>query len=460
MSKASIAERLADYALNLTYEEIPELGRIKAKDAVIDYIGCIIGAEHTAEAAIINDLVLREAGIAEATMIGSWQKSSALYSAMANAYKCHILEFDDGVCGMHTGATILPAAIAAAEQAGATGRNLVRAIVLGIETAGRICLAAGVSQNKYWHSTATCGVFGAAMASGIILGLNREQLVWSLGNAGTMASGLWEFNKEGNMSKYLHCAKAAHDGLLASMLAGRGFTGARTIIEGEKGFIVSHSDERHPERFFETLGSEYMIDRLSVKPFPSCSHTHAAISAALQIKERHGIRAEDIEQIMITTYADAIATARHNTTFRTPREARFSISGSVSAALLRGRIDKNTYSVEMIHDPELLKLVAKTEIKTDDEMTANYPSQWAASVEVLTGTNHYQVTEREPWGDLRDTIPREKLATKYQQLTEGVLNKNCAELLWQRCLELDQLCDISRLFEGMEDGPQTTKYML
>lgn len=448
MKNRTLTEKLADFAVGLSYEDIPELARTKAKDAVIDYLGCILGAADTSEAAIIDSLVDEAAAPAEATLVGSWKKSSAFYAAMSNAYRCHILEFDDGAGGMHTGTTILPAAIAAAEKYGASGKELIRAIVLGIEAACRISLAAGVSQNKYWHSTGTCGVFGAAMASGVIMGLDRDQLVWALGNAGTMAAGLWQFNLEGAMTKYLHCAKAASDGLLASELAKRGYTGARKIIEGEKGFIVSHSEEKNPEQFFETLGSEYMIDMLSIKPFPSCSHTHAAISASLQLKETYHIKAEEIEKIIITTYKDAPITARNNEKFTTSREAKFSISGGAAAALLRGRVDKNTFSMESIREPELLELVAKTEIQIDDEMTKNYPRQWAAAVEVQTKRGAFKIVEKEPWGDLRDAMPLEKLKVKYMQLAEGVIDEKKAEMLWNRCLKLEELDNVKNLFDN------------
>lgn len=446
MDNRTLTEKVVDFALGLFYDDIPELAKIKAKNAVIDYIGCILGATDSPEAAIIDGFVDEMAAPGEATLVGSWKKSSAMYAAMSNAYRCHILEFDDGAGGMHTGTTILPAAIAAAEKYDASGKELIRAIVLGIEVACRISLAAGTSQNKYWHSTGTCGVFGAAMASGIIMGLDRDQLVWSLGNAGTMAAGLWQFNLEGAMTKYLHCAKAASDGLLASMLAKRGYTGARKIIEGEKGFIVSHSEEKNPEKFFDTLGSEYMIDMLSIKPFPSCSHTHAAISASLQLKEKYDIKAEEIEKIIITTYKDAPITARNNERFTTSREAKFSISGGAAAALLRGRVDKNTFSLKSIAEPALLDLVAKTEIQIDEEMTRNYPRQWAAAVEVKTPRGTFKVVEKEPWGDLKDAMPLEKLKVKYMQLAEGVIEESKAQALWDRCLRLEELGNVRELF--------------
>lgn len=346
MDNRTITEKLADFALDLSYKDIPELGKIKAKEAIIDYLGCILGAADTPEAAVIDHIV-------------------------------------------------------------------------------------------------------AAMAAGILLELNRDQLVWALGNAGTMAAGLWQFNLDGAMSKYLHCAKAASDGLLAAVLAKQNYTGPRKIIEGEKGFMVSHSEEKNPERFFETLGSEFMIDMLSIKPFPSCSHTHAAISAALQLKQKYDIMAEEIEKIIITTYKDALVTARNNEKFTTSREAKFSISGGTAAALQRGKVDKNTFSAKAIADPELLALVAKTEIVIDDEMTKNYPNQWAAAVEVQTARGSFRMEEKEPWGDLRDPMPLGTLKVKYTQLAEGVLDNQKTEILWDRCLDLENLDDVNQMFAGI-----------
>lgn len=449
MEQISLTERLADFALDTGYTAIPPLSLIKARNAVIDFLGCVMGAEHTPEAAIINNFVLKEASSSEATLVGNWSKISAIDAAMVNAYKCHILEYDDGVCGVHTGATVLPAAFAIAEKVGASGKELLRAVVLGIETAGRISNAAGVAQNKYWHSTGTCGIFGAAMASGILLGLNKEQIVWSLGNAGTMSAGLWEFNRNGDMSKYLHCAKAAHDGILASELAGFGLTGARTILEGEKGFFVSHSNTYNPEKSFETLGKEFLIDRLAVKPFPSCSHTHAAIIAALQIRENNSLDPDKITKITVTTYKEAISTARHNKVVSNLREARLSIAFGVAAALLNGKVDLHTFSEEKVGDRKIIGLIHRTEILPDDEMTKNYPKQWAAAVEVQTPQKTYSAVVKEPWGDLRNVISDQKLCAKFNESAQETLGIDCAGELFSRCIEIEKTTCVRTLLEGI-----------
>ena len=133
----------------------------------------------------------------------------------------------------------------------------------------------------------------------------------------------------------------------------------------------------------------------------------------------------------------------------TSREAKFSISGGAAAALLRGRVDKNTFSMESIVQPELLDLVAKTEIQIDDEMTQNYPRQWAAAVEVQTARGSFKIVEKEPWGDLRDAMPLDKLKVKYKQLAEGVISDKAAELLWERCLKLEDLDNVRDLFAGL-----------
>ena len=131
-------------------------------------------------------------------------------------------------------------------------------------------MAAGPSHYHFWHTTATCGTFGAAAGVGRLLGLSAEQTSWALGSAGTQASGLWEFLTDGAMSKQLHTGKASMNGMMAAMLAKRGFTGAVNIFEGEKGFLKATSNDFDEEKLIRGLGEEFMTARNSLKYHASC----------------------------------------------------------------------------------------------------------------------------------------------------------------------------------------------
>ena len=158
--------------------------------------------------------VLRDQGGApQATLIPYGEKTSALNAALANGIACHILELDDVHRGaiIHAAAAVMPAALAAAQLIRSNGRALVEAIVVGYEVAIRVGEAVTPSHYYFWHTTATCGTFGACAAACKLLALDKEQTVWALGNAGTQAAGLWEFLRDGAMSKHLHPGKAAQN---------------------------------------------------------------------------------------------------------------------------------------------------------------------------------------------------------------------------------------------------------
>ena len=173
----------------------------------------------------------------------------------------------------HPGCVVIPAALAVAEQIGASGYDLLSAVIVGYELVCRIGAAGRQSPLLLLHNTATCGVFGAAAAAGWLLGLSAEQLVWALGNAGTMAAGLWQFNADGAMSKHLHAGRAAANGVLAATLAATGFTGAREILEGKRGFLLRRHQMPILMSFYAGLGSdELRIANVSIKPHASGRH--------------------------------------------------------------------------------------------------------------------------------------------------------------------------------------------
>jgi 2-methylcitrate dehydratase PrpD len=164
-----------------------------------------------------------QGGSPQATLLPGGEKSSALNVALGNGIASHILELDDVHRGaiVHCGAVVMPAALATAERLHANGRKLIEAIVAGYEVAIRIGEAVSPSHYYYWHNTGTCGTFGACAAAGKLLGLEPEQLVWALGNAGTQAAGLWEFLRDGAMSKHLHPGKAAQNGISQGLACAR-----------------------------------------------------------------------------------------------------------------------------------------------------------------------------------------------------------------------------------------------
>ena len=237
--KLSISQKCSEFVNSTSWSDIPEEVREKSKYYFLDWIGALIAGSSTHEASIIRNIIEKQGGTLQANVIGLEQKTSVLNAALGNGYISHILEVDDvhKKSISHPAAPIDSAALSVAQSINASGEDLLLAIILGYEIMLRIGEAVTPSHYKIWHTTATCGTFGAAVASGKLYNLDSVQLTNSLGNAGTLAAGLWEFLEDGAMSKYLHVGKAAFNGVLSSLLAKEGYTGAIKIFEGERGFI-------------------------------------------------------------------------------------------------------------------------------------------------------------------------------------------------------------------------------
>ncbi|HUM92126.1 MAG TPA: MmgE/PrpD family protein, partial [Candidatus Competibacter sp.] len=205
---------------------------------------------------------------------------------------------------VHPGCVVVPAAWAVAERQGIRGHAMLRAVLWGYEAATRVGMAVGPSHYRIWHNTATCGPYGSAMAVAALLHLEPSATVHALGNAGTQSSGLWQFLEAGTMTKHLHAGRAAEAGVLAADLAQFGFTGPPTILEGAKGWFTATCPDADPRAITRDPDSPWQLLQTSIKPWPSCRHTHPAIDAALEL--RHNIVTGTIERVEVETYAAAL----------------------------------------------------------------------------------------------------------------------------------------------------------
>ena len=184
-----------------------------------------------------------------------------------------------------------------------------------------------------WHNTATCGPFGSAMAAASLLGLDDEETLHALGNAGTQSSGFWQFMETGAMSKHLHAGRASESGLLAAELAAHGFTGSPEILEGAKGMFAGMCIDPIPENILADADGEWQLPLTSIKPWPSCRHTHPLIDCALEL---HGkLNGEEITHVEIETYQAALAVCNRPDPY-TEYQSKFSLYHCAAIAILDG----------------------------------------------------------------------------------------------------------------------------
>ena len=347
-------------------------------------------------------------------IVGEEVGRSAEVAAFVNGALSHIVEMDDvdRVSVVHPGAVVLPAARAVFQRDGGTGRELLSAVVAGYEVAVRFGAAVGRKHYYHFHNTSTCGVFGAAVAAGWLLGLDEKQLTWALGSAGTMAFGLWEFNTEGSMSKHLHTGHAASSGLRAADLASHGFTGAKTIVEGDRGFFAGLAPEGTPETIVASLPREasgFALPTVSLKPHASCRHTHAAIDAALTLRE--SLNGRIVRSGRVAVY-QAAADLCDNPRPKTPYEAKFSLQYCVNRALATGSTGLSDFS-----PGDITSLPVPIDVVVDPGLDARFPAQFPARLSLTIDDG--SVLEEEvlfPLGDPEKPLTRAQVEAKLFEL--------------------------------------------
>ncbi|RRD64492.1 MmgE/PrpD family protein [Fretibacterium sp. OH1220_COT-178] len=444
-----ISRQCARFIQNLSFGNLDQETLSIVKKCIIDWMGCAIGGSSTSAAQIVESLVMDMGGKPQATLLGNFNKTTILQAAMVNAYNSHILEMDDVHKSSisHPAAPVISTTFALAEHLGSSGKEMVEAIVAGYEVMIRIGEAISPSHYTLWHTTSTCGTFGAAAASAKLLHLDEQSVLHSLGNAGSQAAGLWEFASDNAMTKYLHCGKAAYNGLVSSLLAQKGFTGASQILEGPRGFFKAYSQETNFERSFKDWGIHYKIRETAFKPYASCRHTHGPINAVLNLCQREDITYENVESITVETYDVALPLV-DNYDFSTPAAAKFCLPYCLASALILGQVGVDAFREEYLTDPRFKKLAFSVTLKSSEELNALYPLKWASRVVIQTNQgNSYDIFIDYPKGDPENTMSDTEIEEKYFSLTALRMERSKADSLLQQIKSIENRDSLINIFQ-------------
>jgi 2-methylcitrate dehydratase PrpD len=326
----------------------------------------------------------------------------------------HILEVDDvhRASVVHTGAVTVPAVFALAAGQDIPGEKILRAVLYGFESTCRVGMAVGPAHYRVWHNTATCGPYGSAMAAATMLDLDDDQTMHALGNAGTQSGGVWEFLKTGAMSKHLHAGRAAEAGVVAAELAALGFTGPPAILEGPTGFFAAACPDPDPEAVLREPEAPWQVHLTSIKPWPSCRHTHPVIDASLALAGQ--IDLSQVALIDVATYAAALDVCDRPVA-ASDYEAKFSLQHCAAAALQRGKMDFAAFGEEARNDAA--PLAAKVRVSASEPYATSYPTAWGAgiTVEMMDGTRVESV-KAECKGDPEAALSADDMITKARDL--------------------------------------------
>ena len=448
----SLTEQLAQFLVTTRAEDVPAEVRTQAAWWILDWLGCAIAGLGTEPGRILSRHTADQP-VGVASCLGLAEGRSPQAAALHNGSVSHIVEMDDvdRASVIHPGAVVIPAALAIAERIEASGRDLLATVTLGYEVAIRVGEAVGKTHYFHWHNTATCGVFGAAAAAGWLLGLDAPRMTWTLGSAGTQAGGLWEFIADGAMSKHLHAGRAAANGVLAAELGALGFTGARRILEGRQGFFAATAPDGDPSAVTVDLGRGWKLPGVSIKPYPSCRHTHSAVDAALRLRQEHGLTGHDVERVEIGAY-HSVLDLTDNPTPRHLYAAKFSVQYCVARALLDGALRLGDFTDERIAEPAARDLMARSQVRLDPALDARYPREFPAEVRlVLRDGRSVSALVLNPKGDPEAPLTPDELADKFRGMLPGSPYEARAEKLLETVVGLDQQRNVRGLLDAKED---------
>jgi 2-methylcitrate dehydratase PrpD len=409
------APSLTGSLLPLLDRPITPADRERAAWHLLDWIGCaFLGRTAPAGRALAQWAAAGASGPCTAWGAGPREASVA---ALLNGGLGNLFELDDvhRQSILHPGDTVVPAALAVAQREGASGSDLLDALIQGYEVAIRIGTAAGPTHYRHWYSTATCGVFGAALACARVLRLGTGQQLDALGQAGMMSAGLWQCRQEPTFSKQLATGRSAQSGLLAADLARIGFPGARQILEGSHGFFAACCEQPDRDALIAGADGPWKLHEVSFKPWPACRHVHPAIEAALALREQ-GLDAGQIESLAVYTYADAVAFADCPQP-GTDHEARFSLQHAVAVACWRGDMTLHDSGPSARSDPGVAQLRARVQVHEDVSLTRAYPGRFGARLVARTADGRDQVAEvRTAKGDPENPLTPLELQAKALRL--------------------------------------------
>jgi len=448
----SISREFGEFIFPLKYEEIPERVRTLAKYYFLDWLASVYRGSREKPVRMMLKVIKGMPGKPECTVIPDGSKNICLLAALINGASSHMVEMDDlhRASILHPAAPIIPAALAVAERKKRSGRDLIVAIVVGYEVGIRVARMVGTSHYQFWHTTATCGTFGAAAAASKLLLLSPQQVVWALGSAGTQASGLWEFLSESAMSKQLHPGKAALNGILAALLAQQGFTGAEHIFEGERGFCKATSSDYDFRRATDRLGREYQMEGNSLKLHASCGHTHSALDASLILKKEASLVPAEIEKVRVKLYSAAL-NLLGNVQLTDPYMAKFHLPFCIATALKFGKVGLEAFTEERLSDGELGELMARVELTSDEALDREYPEKWGAIVEIMAkGGRALSRKVEYPKGAPQNPFSPQEISNKFMSLTEGILPTEKSSSMVSRILRLEDVERVDHLFQASD----------
>ena len=442
---ANETRALADYAAGLRYEHISADALRRAKDCLIDSIACMLYAQKASWTRIVIDQIRARGETGRSHFLGTdLGPIRAESAALGNGILTHAWEIDclrKPGAGVHPGATLVPAAIAAAQERHANGKALLTSIVAGCEVMFRIGNATKhTAEPRGFHSPGLTGTFGAAVSAGFVFGISASAMANALGIAGSMSAGLLEFSAGhgGGMVKRLHMGRAAESGIMAARWADAGFSGPPTVLEGKHGFLNAFCDEKDIPALVRGLGTDFEILNLCLKRYPCHITSHTAVRAVELLRGEHKFAGSDVSGIVVET-SKRMAELNSNKSASDQVAVQYTIPFCVAVALDHDTTDPDSWGEEAFGAAEtkaLRKIIDVIPRQSGDGVDLD----WTSTIHItLKDGRQFERHQSDFPGTPTTPLNPDQLGQKFTALT--------------RHLRVDRMADLLERLEKIEDEP-------
>ena len=433
--------RLMEWAASTRHEALPEAVVRSSRRLLLDYVGVAVGGADHEAAPIALEVARTLGGEPQATILGHGERTSVANAALVNGVSSHVLDYDDTHIPtiLHPTGPIASAGLGIAEWRGLSGAELLRTHIIALEVSTRVSLA--LYPRHYdagWHMSGTTGTIGAGIAAALLCGADGPQLVHALGIAATQAAGHRE--QFGTMSKSLHVGKAAANGVLAGLLATRGYTAAPDPIEGRRGMFAVMSGRGDAEALSAGLGSDWEIDRVGIKPYACGVVAHPPIDAARRLRTAHGLDPAEIEDLELRVNP-LVVELTGKPEPRTGLEGKFSVAFCAAVALLEGAVGPHEFTDEMVRRPDVVALRDRIHPRAVAEI---HHSQAEATARMRDG-REVSVRIDAATGTPENPISDNELRRKFLDLVEPVLGAERGRELLGHAERIDDLASLGPL---------------
>ncbi|MFT5728230.1 MAG: 2-methylcitrate dehydratase PrpD [Desulforhopalus sp.] len=451
---SSYAEQLADYIVSFSLDLTPAHVVDYARYLLLDLLGAALAGVDTPEAkAALKAVAFMAPEGGQCTLWGTSKQSTPNCAALFNGIIAHARELDDFGGADHSGAVVIPALLAVVDSTPAiSGKTLLESIIVGYEIARRVLDSAGGyrphNHNDGFHSTGTCGSFGAAAAVSKALGLSVQETTWALGLAGSYTGGTWAFTEDGAMSKRFNVGRAAETGLTAAFLAKNGFTGPAHIFEAEwGGFLGTYAREKnHPEALIEDLGASYGIMRSGIKPYAACRDIHSTLDVILKAKQDHDLSIGNVARITVRLIPEMAQMIGRKALPKNRFEAQLNLRYSIGVALACGRAFIAEYEEpylnmkDVLQGAELVELIESPDLPFDSE-----PYITITTKDDRTLEGHVDYASGAPQNPLQPEV----IIDKFMSLATRALPAQQCQQLQKKILTVQSLPDMREITSAL-----------